>query len=519
MPNRTERSTPALEDFIPSFPQPPVLASENGQLQVTLEVLLASHEFNGGIITTACYNGIIPGPTLKVRPGDTLTVHLTNRLPPNTDALPGDANIPNHPNTTNLHFHGLHVSQRGNGDNILLEVEPGGEQLFEIRIPSDHPAGTFWYHPHRHGSTAAQLYGGMCGAIIVDGDIDAVPEIAAAKDQVMIVQEIAVDENGLVPSMTDQLAFLQNTETTYCINGTTSTNLVMRTGEVQRWRFVHSGVTVYHVLRLEDHQLELIALDGISLPAPETVDSVTLVNGNRIDVLVRAGAPGTYEITRQNYPQTDRDVPSPVKIGQLEVLAGKAPQMALPTALPAPFANIEDSELTGHRELTFQGGPVTDVFTNGEFFVSGRKFDANRVDQTITLGSVEEWTIFNTDEEDDHPFHIHQNPFQLVQIGDTPVDRPVWLDTVNVPRLSSVKIRHRFLDFDGLTVLHCHILLHEDVGMMQLINLVPRDLSKRELRRREREYREVLARLHDGRRNEEFCGPRNSMRLKWGAPT
>ncbi|HEY5155216.1 MAG TPA: multicopper oxidase domain-containing protein, partial [Acidimicrobiales bacterium] len=120
--------------------------------------------YGSGTRWALTYNGSTPGPTMRVRPGDVLTVTLDNRL---------DA-------PTNLHTHGLHVSPGGDSDNIFVMVEPGRQHTYRYEIPADHPSGTFWYHPHHHGLVAPQVFGGLAGAIIVEDAIDRLPELTAA---------------------------------------------------------------------------------------------------------------------------------------------------------------------------------------------------------------------------------------------------------------------------------------------------------------------------------------------------
>ena len=127
------------------------------------------------------YEGNIPGPTLRLRPGEVLRIRLVNDLPPNPDPVPLDMALPHHFNTTNFHSHGLHVSPGGISDNIFRSMEPGQSYDIEIAIPADHPRGTYWYHPHHHGSADVQMTSGMAGALIVEGDFDDIPEIAAAE--------------------------------------------------------------------------------------------------------------------------------------------------------------------------------------------------------------------------------------------------------------------------------------------------------------------------------------------------
>ncbi|MEV1062301.1 multicopper oxidase domain-containing protein [Streptomyces sp. NPDC050263] len=149
----------------------------------------------------------MPGPTLRVRAGDSLEITQVNALPPNTAGMHADVNVPHHFNTFNLHTHGMHGDPTGDADNVYRAFEPaaaggagseGGETaayLSSVAVPADHPAGTFWYHPHQHGSTTTQLLSGMAGVVIVEGDVDQVPEIAAAKD-VVCINELKLPPGG-----------------------------------------------------------------------------------------------------------------------------------------------------------------------------------------------------------------------------------------------------------------------------------------------------------------------------------
>ncbi|WP_149496917.1 redoxin domain-containing protein [Roseiconus lacunae] len=144
------------------------------------------------------YEGRPVGPTLRVKPGEILRVKLKNLLPPeNPNEHPDDINTPHDFNTTNLHTHGLHVSPAGNGDNVLSSVRPGEELIYEVTVPEDHISGTFWYHAHRHGSTAMQVSSGMAGALIIDspaddeGTIDNVPGIDTAEERICVFQQIS----------------------------------------------------------------------------------------------------------------------------------------------------------------------------------------------------------------------------------------------------------------------------------------------------------------------------------------
>src|SRR5450830_93782 len=136
----------------PAMKEPEILRSTNGRLDVRLTTAAATVEIAGTQVTALTYNGGLPGPTLHVRPGDRIRVSLRNNL-----AAP-----------TNLHTHGLHVSPRGNSDNVFVMIQPGESFDYEYQLPDTHPPGVYWYHPHHHGLVADQVFGGLYGGIIVD---------------------------------------------------------------------------------------------------------------------------------------------------------------------------------------------------------------------------------------------------------------------------------------------------------------------------------------------------------------
>ena len=145
-----------------------------------------------------------------------------------------------------------------------------------------------------------------------------------------------------------------------------------------------------------------------------------------------------------------------------------------PRSAGSPFATIRDEEVTNTRRLTLSVDepevPAAANYQEFRFLVCGRTFDPNRVDQRIRLGTVEEWTVVN-EHDNDHVFHIHTNPFQMVAINGEKLAERDWRDTVVVPRNGSVTFRSRFLDFTGRFVHHCHMMNHEELGMMQVVEV------------------------------------------------
>ena len=178
------------------LPQPPRHRSDGTVLDITMTAAPAVVDIGAAMpVHTSAYDGALPGSTWELEPGQTLRVELINDLPPLDHAAHTVAmDRPHEWTTTNLHTHGLHVSPEGDGDNVFIAIEPGQRHQYEIEVPDDHPGGLFWYHPHRHGGVAQQIRSGMAGAIVVRGELDRVPEVAAAEERLLVIQAIELDD-------------------------------------------------------------------------------------------------------------------------------------------------------------------------------------------------------------------------------------------------------------------------------------------------------------------------------------
>ena len=382
-----------------------------------------------------------------------------------------------------------------------MDIPPGGNFQYEYKIPANHVAGTFWYHPHRHGSSSMQLFGGMTGALIIEGELDNLPQLQRARDLVYLIGEVnIIAATGMVPDYIPNVPPMGTypiPQRAFMVNGQNQPTLVAQPGEVIRLRLINGTVRATVPFAIDGHQLNVVALDGITLGGLRTTSTEILAPSNRADVLIRAGAPGIYTIRKLDSNAVVGAAagggPDPeVILGYLEV-TGPPVQMDMPSILTPPLRNIPSSEVTFERTVTFSQpggptmnlgppGPVGSVTSNyAGFEVNGKRFDPNRIDHNVPLNAVEQWTLENTS-AGSHPFHIHVNPFLVVAVNGIPLPEPEWRDTINVPRGTpaspgvaarpgTVTIRHRFEDFVGLYVLHCHILLHEDVGMMQTVNV------------------------------------------------
>jgi len=474
----------AAIEFAPGAPfvEPEVRRSVNGELSTTLRLQYAYKDIGGYRLFMRTYEGAIPGPTLRVKPGDVLRIKLINDLPPNRDPAPATHSQPHHFNTTNFHSHGLHVSPSGNSDNVFRSMEPGESHEIEIVIPSDHISGTNWYHPHMHGSADVQIASGALGALIIEGDFQDVPEIANAQERLLVLTSAVFDSFGMIEDF-DTL-FPETAARFIAVNGVREPTITMRSGEVQRWRILHAGWQDDILMDLEGHKLHPIARDGIPLARMDLTvprkpeqhtdypDALLMAPGQRIDVLVQAGEPGTYALHSVPYDQGYLPPTGPIARILVE---GEPLPMKLPARLSEkPMDTIGEEEITGTRVIRFSANhPEAQTplhWQNFQFFVDGKAFDPKRVDQRVRLGSVEEWTIVN-DHSDDHVFHIHTNDMEVIKINGEPLIEPIWMDTAIVPRNGSITFRSRFVDFKGLYVLHCHMMNHEELGMMQVVEI------------------------------------------------
>ncbi|MBA2520661.1 MAG: multicopper oxidase family protein, partial [Chloroflexia bacterium] len=381
------------------------------------------------------YEGMVPGLTLRARPGETLRVRLDN-------GLGGQI--------TNLHTHGLHVSPSGNSDNVFVHVEPDESFQYEFVIPENHTSGLYWYHPHHHGNSMQQVAGGMAGAIIIDGELNEVAGIAGLRERLLFLQGPFFGDDGIE----------------YLVNGVQTPAIAMRPGERQCWRIANANANGYYLLSLSGHDFDIISLDGNPLPVPRREDTILLGPGERVGILVVASDAGQYQLRSLAWGDGAQQ--------QDEFLLATAVVMGEPAAsslLPAAVLPLED--LTGavidqRRSISFEINSTDPYYT-----VNGQAFDPDRVDQVVQLGSTEEWLIRNESDEW-HPFHIHVNDFQLMAVNGER-QPPQYHDTVSLPPRGEIIIRLRFLDFAGKFVYHCHILAHEDFGMMAVVEVVDGD--------------------------------------------
>jgi FtsP/CotA-like multicopper oxidase with cupredoxin domain/peroxiredoxin len=491
-PLETEGNCKVTQDD-PMWVDPACIHAPADGSPICLKVEFAISNIASEPVLHRSYNKAIVGPVIRVRPDQKLVVELDNRLPPEPPTPPGHLDAPHGFNSTNLHTHGLHVSPRGDADNVFPEVEPGKHKKFVYPIRADHPAGTFWYHAHKHGSVGLQLSSGMCGALIVEGGIDHYPafESQSVAEKVMVFEQIVYHKSNdpKVPSevvpgnIYSTMKQVKPKVTVTVINGQDRPVIKMRPGEVQRWRMVHAGIQTAIDVHLEGHTLSEIALDGIPLHAIRHVPSAKLQPGYRSDVLVKAnqnrGVYCLYNWVQDGATAFENRAVDPDILAKV-VVEGEPVDESLPD--PGEWTRWVDRlyrnsmpELKDIANGEIQGAPRSLQFSHinpRDFTINGQVFDPARIDQRIMLGAVEKW-VLTAAPNDNHPFHIHVNPFQVqILYPKDGSSRWVWRDTVLVTPTKPIEIRSRFLDYWGKTVLHCHNLDHEDNGMMETVCIV-----------------------------------------------
>ena len=203
----------------------------------------------------------------------------------------------------------------------------------------------------------------------------------------------------------------------------------------------------------------------------KALDELLLPSGKRFDVLIQGGAAGSYKLETLPYNTGPEGNQFPeVDLATLVSQGASQPAATLPTKL-VPNGDLSSATIAQRQTIEFSENDAAD-----QYYINGRTFDHNRVDVTVKFGTIEEWTIANVSNEQ-HPFHIHQLDFQVMSVNDKPYNAAGLQDTVMVPQLGKVVIRLPFLapnlQYKGKWVFHCHILNHEDMGMMAVIEVVP----------------------------------------------
>ncbi|MGZ8492163.1 MAG: multicopper oxidase family protein [Gemmatirosa sp.] len=459
---RTTLGALALAAFLSGGRAPPPPTHAPRVLR-TVELTLVAEptrlELRAGHTTDVfAYNGQVPGPTLELREGDSVIVHFRNALP--------------EPST--IHWHGLHLPFVADG-SPFHPVPPGGrhDYVFTIRPGA---AGTYWYHPHPHHRTGHQVAKGLYGAIVVRAADDPLPR--SLTERVLLLSDNRFRDDGAIdlPARGTPGARLDAENgregDVLFVSGAVLPTYAIRSGEVQRWRVINASAARVYRLALDDHVLLHVGSDGGLFERPVEVRELVLGVGERAELLVRGtGAPGARAVLRalpydRYVPQTrpaDWNVPralATLRYGPEPPVTLASSVVALPEVLRR-VPPIDTTRVTATRTM---------VLT--QHLINGRSMDMARVDAHARIGATEIWEVENLVGMD-HPFHLHGYQFQLLSRNGVPEPQPQWKDVVNVPRHESARFVVRYDRHPGKWMFHCHILDHEDHGMMGVLEVRP----------------------------------------------
>jgi FtsP/CotA-like multicopper oxidase with cupredoxin domain len=526
-------------------PEPEDLRSKNGVLEV--DVTYRNHvDANGQMLYCYQYKDGSQAPTLRLHPGDWLVLRLRNDLKPPAGSAAHDHSAMSMPTAanrcgdgtmgpwaTNLHFHGLTLPPVCHEDDVLnTYIAPGGKPFeYRLQIPADEPPGLYWYHPHVHGYTNAQVQGGASGALIVEGIERANLQLGGMPERVFVVRDqellhpdaqpatasavppppVVFDPEGDVlntrsgggkPAKDLSINFVPVPYPDY-----PAALITMKPGAKELWRVLNASAVTYLGLEVlfngQPEPVAVVSMDGVPLnkydPAVNHVRWATHLDvppGGRVEFALKGPAEGVQAQLITRFVDTgaagENDPDRPLATIMATAKAPDAPSVlpASPsTPMPRTSTWLGDVQPVRERKLYFSESPSDpkDPKSPTVFMLTVEGQKPVPYDPTSTIpniiahqGDVEDWIIENRTPEL-HAFHTHQLHFLLLQSNGAPVNEPYLRDTVSVDYWSgqgaypSVKLRMDFRDptIIGTFVYHCHLLDHEDGGMMGTIRIDP----------------------------------------------
>ncbi|HEY3639369.1 MAG TPA: multicopper oxidase domain-containing protein [Rhizomicrobium sp.] len=503
---------------------PPDLYSQNGTLTVTFNYYTTVDQWGRTLFCYATPQGE-EAPTLHLNPGDTLNLTLTNLEsggpPPAVETVSGKSTVCGSffmsAQSANLHYHGLNVTPKCHGDEVVHTlVNPGESFQYLIKIPKNEPPGMYWYHAHVHGIASPAVQGGASGAIEVEGIANLQPAVAGLPQRFLVFRDGPLQNPPQNPRLAPTAPFWDVSLNFVPVPYPSYTPGViqMKAGAQEFWRVVNASAdTVMDLQLLYDGQaqpVQIAVLDGVPTGSQDGHHQGSLIT--QTDVLIPPAGRAEFIVTGPSSsvkravfmtnridtgPLGDIDTRRPLAQIQLTNDPKKIPKPILPIAKNIAgnrFTGVDDSMVTAHRSIYFQESVGTGTTRHrppgagGLFYVTvkGQQNEIYSPDEppaiTTTQGAVEDWVIENHTKEV-HEFHIHQIHFLVLAVNGVaiPPDQQQWRDTFQVPywtgkgKYPSIKVR---MDFRGAVagefVYHCHILDHEDAGMMANILVLPR---------------------------------------------
>jgi suppressor of ftsI len=456
-----DRSNVGTLDFRTPLRIPELLApraSAEGRRRYELTLAAGRTELLPGKKTeTWGANGSYLAPTLRVFDGDAVDVTVRNDLP----------------EATTLHWHGMHLPAAMDGGPHQM-IPPG--EIWRPRWTVHQPAATLWYHPHPHGSTGAHVYCGVAGLIIVDDEHTAgsgLPHEYGVDDIPLVIQDKNFHDDGSLDftetTLGEDIAAADNLGVlgdTILVNGTYDPHFAVTTERV-RFRLLNgSNARVYELGFPDGRPFHLVATENGLLPRPQELKRLPLAPGERAEIVV-AFKPGDEAVLRSFRPDLGAGFPTRRFSGgddTFDIIALRAARTLKPSPpLPTRFTGAPPA-------IKMPDSPRTRTFELIGTRINGRSMDMNRVDEVIPAGATEIWEIKRGDGLV-HSFHVHGATFNVLEVnGEQP---PPHMrgpkDTVFPPRNGTIRAA---VQFDTLTdervpyMYHCHVLRHEDDGMM-----------------------------------------------------
>jgi len=435
--------------------EPAVYASRGGVLNVTLVASEKRARIGGQTVLAKVYNGSFVAPTLMIHPGDMVRLKLVNHLD----------------EPTNLHFHGLEISPSGHADNIFLSINPGQSFQYYFRLPRDAPTGTFWYHSHEmvpaslmsrypNASSEEQVFDGLSGLIEVQGLTNDLPaSMRRLPQRYLSLRDVQISGGQIISTDIDS-----NAPTTRLVNGQVDPRITIAPGQTQLWHIANIGADIFYDLSLPGHTFDVIAQDGHPVVHAQQATTLVLPPGKRYDVLVRGGKRGVTALRTLYFNEGDDHYPQRTLATLVTAGRSQVPQR-LPHAVFPGTVNLARMHIVRQRIVT-----LSENSDGSMFFINGEFYDPSKINFYARLNTVEQWVIVNSTDEL-HVFHMHTYPMQVMSVNGVPTPFNGYQDEVDLPPHGYVVARFDFTGYTGVTVFHCHILAHENMGMMANIEV------------------------------------------------
>lgn len=386
------------------------------------------------------FNNTIPGPVLRAKKGDTITVKVKNELQ----------------EPTVIHWHGIRLPAAMDGtDNTQRPIQPGEEFEYRFTVPD---AGTFWYHSHQNETV--QMERGMYGALIVEDETDPVTDT----ERVLVIDDMKLTRaNEFKKGNLFERWFERHDGRegdTLLINGKENSIINMNAGQMERWRIINASSAKYFRLSLGENKFKIIGTDGGLLETPKEVNEALIIPGERIDIVAGPFTEGeTIGIESLRYNRMTTRRPKHQKYATIKVGEPK-PSVAY---LPENLRTIEPLAPTNAPVTRAVKFSVEPSIKHGiDFLVNG---DLHYDDKPVNVGELQVWEISNASLMD-HPFHLHGFFFQVIEENGKAPGYKAWKDTYNLKPKSKIKIAWMPDDRPGTWMYHCHILEHHEAGMM-----------------------------------------------------